>query len=194
MEEYFERDGIFWACSRRTCTDLRIRQASDQVFFLPMHAFRKDSSTTTKLQIVFDASAKILNGMPLNDKLLVGPTVHTSLIDVLLRFWLHRVALIADVRKMYRAIKLVESDKDLHRFLWRRNPNDDIIDYRMSRVTFQHPPSLLTWPPSRTPLTTRVNISLQLRPSMIHSTWMTRLPELTLWKKLSSYKTNYRTC
>ena len=73
----------------------------DQVFYLPMHAVRKDSSSTTKLKVVFDASAKSSTGISLNDTLLVGHTVHSSLIDVLLRFRSHRVALIADVSKMY---------------------------------------------------------------------------------------------
>lgn len=56
------------------------------VYYLPMHAVRKDSSTTTKIRVVFDASAKTSSGSSLNDTLLVGPTVHSSLIDVLLRF------------------------------------------------------------------------------------------------------------
>ena len=56
------------------------------VFYLPMHAVRKDSSTTTKIRAVFDASAQTSTGVSLNDTLLVGPTVHSSLIDVLLVF------------------------------------------------------------------------------------------------------------
>ena len=50
----------------------------------------------------------------LNDILLVGPTVHPPLIDVLLRFRLYCVALTADVSKIYRALELAESDRDLH--------------------------------------------------------------------------------
>ena len=38
-------------------------------------------------------------------------------IDVLLRFRLHRVALIADVRQMYRADALAPLDKYLHRLV-----------------------------------------------------------------------------
>ena len=37
---------------------------------------------------------------------------------------------------MYRAIELVEEDKDLHRFVWRNSPTDPITDYRMMRITF----------------------------------------------------------
>ena len=87
------------------------------VFYLPMHAVKKESSSTMKIRAVFDASAKSSSNVSLNDILLVGPTVHSSLIDVLLGFRLHRIALTADVSKMYRAIELVESDRDLHRFV-----------------------------------------------------------------------------
>ena len=67
---------------------------------------------------VFDASAKSSTGVSLNDTLMIGPTVHPPLIDVLLRFRLYRVALTTDVSNMYRAIMLAPSDKDLHRFVW----------------------------------------------------------------------------
>ena len=85
---------------------------------------------------MFDSSAKTSSGASLNDTLLVGPTVLSSLVDVLLRFRFHRVALIADVSQLYRAIELVEEDKDLHRFVWRNSPTDPIKDYRMTRITF----------------------------------------------------------
>lgn len=101
-----------------------------------MHTVRKESSTTTKLKVVFDGSAKTSTGVSLNDTMLVGQTVHSSLIDVLLRFRLYKIALIADVSKMYRAVHLTEDDKDLHRFVWRDDPQQPLIDYRMTRVTF----------------------------------------------------------
>ena len=73
----------------------------------------------------------------LNDKLLVGPTVHPSLIDVLIRFRLHRVALTTDVSRMYRAVFLAPSDRDLHRFVWRSDPSHTLQDYRMTQTYFR---------------------------------------------------------
>ena len=101
-----------------------------------MHAVYKSSSTTTKIRAVFDASAKSSSGVSLNDTLLVGPTVHPPLIDVILRFRSHRIALTADVSKMYRAIELAKPDRDLHRFVLRSKQEDTLKDYRMTRVTF----------------------------------------------------------
>lgn len=92
-----------------------LNKPPEDVFYLPL----KESSTTTKLLAVFDASAKSSSGMSLNDMLLVGPTVHPSPVDVMLHFRSHRIALTTDVSKMYRAVVLPETDRDLHRFVWR---------------------------------------------------------------------------
>ena len=67
---------------------------------------------------------------------MVGPTVHSSLTDVLIRFRLHRIALTTDVSRIYRAILLDETDKDLHRFVWRSCSTEPLKHYRMTRVTF----------------------------------------------------------
>ena len=56
----------------------------------------KESSTTSKVRAVF-ASAKSTSGKSLNDTLYVGPTVHTPLLDVLLRFRAHKIALTTDI-------------------------------------------------------------------------------------------------
>ena len=79
---------------------------------------------------------KTSTGISLNDSLMVGPTVHPSLIEVLIRFRMHRIALVADISKMYRAIELTPSDRDLHRFTWRSSPDATLQDFRMTRVTF----------------------------------------------------------
>ena len=100
-----------------------------------MHAVKREQSTTTKIRAVFDASAKSSTGISPNDTLLVGPTVHSSLLNVLLKFRIHRVALTTDVSKMYRAMNLAMSDCDL-RFVWRKSFTDTLVDYRMTRVTF----------------------------------------------------------
>ena len=130
MEEYFQMDHA------EPVPTVDLEKPQHEVFYFPMHSVRKESSTTTKIRAVFDALAKSSSGVSLNDILLVGPTVHSSLVDVLLRFRFNRIALTTDVSRMYRAVELTSSDKDLHQFVWRSKPSEELRDYRMTRVTF----------------------------------------------------------
>lgn len=75
------------------------------VFYLSMLAVRENSSTTTKVRA---ASAKSSSGISLNDTLFVGPTVHSSLIDVLLRFQLHRAVLVAECIELLPSLIQIE--------------------------------------------------------------------------------------
>ena len=105
-------------------------------YYLPMHAVFKDSSSSTKLRVVFDGSAITTSGTSLNQSLLVGPTLQPTLSEILLKFRCYPIALNADIAKMYREVLLHTPDKDLHRFVWRASPTDPLLDYRMCRVTF----------------------------------------------------------
>ena len=105
-------------------------------FYLPMHSVVKQSSTSTKLRVVFDGSAHTSTGASLNNILHSGPTLQPLLSDTLMRFRSYPIALTADVSKMYREVELHPTDRDLHRFVWRPTPQDDLKDFRMTRVTF----------------------------------------------------------
>ena len=109
---------------------------SDQPYYLPMHGVIKSSSSTTKLRVVFDASAKTTSGTSLNQTLMEGPTLHPTLENILLRLRSYPIALSGDVSKMYRAVGLHAGDRHLHRFLWRPTPEEHISEYEMTRVTF----------------------------------------------------------
>ena len=62
------------------------KEIHNEDYYMPMYAVRKDSSTTPKLRVVFDASPETNSASSLNDQFLVGPTVHASLIDKLIHF------------------------------------------------------------------------------------------------------------
>ena len=115
-------------------TDLK--KPREQVFYLLVQVVVKESSSTTKVRAVFDASSKSTSGTYLNDQLLTGPTIHSSLVDVILRFHYHRIALTTDISKMCRAILLHPDDRDLHRFVWRKESDQPLQVYRMTRLTF----------------------------------------------------------
>ncbi|XP_037047939.1 uncharacterized protein LOC119082532 [Bradysia coprophila] len=94
----------------------------------------KESSLTTKLRVVFNASKKSTNGISLNDKLLVGPKTQDDLYDILIRWRTHYVTFIADIEKMFRQIKLAPHQRDYQRILWRFSPNEPILEYRITTV------------------------------------------------------------
>ena len=96
----------------------------------------KESSSTTKLRVVFDGSAASSTGVSLNSALQVGPQLQPTLGTIIMKFRTYPVALSADISKMYRAIELSPKDRDLHRFLWRPTPDVPVQIYRMRRVTF----------------------------------------------------------
>ena len=58
-----------------------LNKPPEDVFYLPMHVVRKESSTTTKICAMFDASMKTASSVSLNDVLMVGPTIHPSLMS-----------------------------------------------------------------------------------------------------------------
>ena len=109
-----------------------LKKPCSELYYMPTLVVWKESRSTTKLRVVFDASAKSTSGSSLNDQYLVGPTVHPPLIDVLIRFRRHKVAMTTDVSKMYREVIIPEDKRDLHRFfmerrshtIYRRLPND----------------------------------------------------------------------
>ena len=112
-----------------------------KIHYLPHHAVFKSQSSTTKLRIVFDASAKSKQAdLSLNDCLLKGPTSLQDLPGILHRFRLNEVALIADIEKAFLQIGLHPSDKDVCRFLWLEDPTShdlrNITTYRFRRVPF----------------------------------------------------------
>ena len=71
-----------------------------RVHYLLHHAVMRHDKQTTKLRVVYDASTKT-DGPSLNDCLYTGPNFGQSILDILLRFRLHKVALVGDVEKAF---------------------------------------------------------------------------------------------
>ncbi|XP_058840546.1 uncharacterized protein LOC131696033 [Topomyia yanbarensis] len=107
----------------------------DDCYFLPHHAVYKESSTTTKIRVVFDASAKTTSGLSLNDALGVGPTVQRDLITILLRFCCFPVVLTADIPKMYRQVLIHKDDRKYQRILWLNSMNE-VGTFELTTVTY----------------------------------------------------------
>jgi len=105
-------------------------------FFLPHHPILKPDSLTTRLRVVFDASAKTSNGYSLNDILLPGPNLQKDLIHILLRFRMHTYVITADITMMFRQILVANEDCNLQLILWRDFEDALIETYALKTVTY----------------------------------------------------------
>uniref|UniRef100_A0ABD2X0V2 Reverse transcriptase domain-containing protein n=1 Tax=Trichogramma kaykai TaxID=54128 RepID=A0ABD2X0V2_9HYME len=111
-----------------------ILDESENGYYMPHHAVRKESSNTTKLRVVFDASAKSNKGLSLNDTLMIGPTIQAKLFQHLLRFRKYVFVMTADIAKMYRQILVHSQDRTFQRVFW--YDKNSIKTYQMNTVTF----------------------------------------------------------
>ncbi|XP_011883625.1 PREDICTED: uncharacterized protein LOC105570788, partial [Vollenhovia emeryi] len=102
--------------------------------YLPHHAVTKATSTTTKVRVVFDASAKTNRGISLNDTLMVGPTIQSKLFEHLIRFRTHRYVLTADIEKMYRQIWIHPNDRQYQKTFWYHE--NRVRTFQLNTVTF----------------------------------------------------------
>ncbi|XP_062714092.1 uncharacterized protein LOC134290885 [Aedes albopictus] len=104
--------------------------------YIPHHVVFKESSTITKVRVVFDASCKTSSGYSLNDTLLVGPVVQQDLYSIYLRFRTRIIAVVADVEKMYRQVLHHPEDRSFLRIRHRTSPSDPIETYELQTVTY----------------------------------------------------------
>ncbi|XP_062373449.1 uncharacterized protein LOC134061706 [Sardina pilchardus] len=100
---------------------------SAESWYIPHHMVQHNG----KNRIVYNCSF-MYAGHNLNELLLPGPTLSSSLLSVLLRFREHSVALSSDIRGMFHQVRLLPEDKPLLRYLWR----DMKVD---------HPPDVYQW-------------------------------------------------
>lgn len=116
------------------------RETSEEVHYLPHQAVIRRDALSTKLRVVYDASAKISPQYPsLNDCIYTGPPLSSALLDILVRFRAHRAGLVADIEKAFLNICVEDSQRDLMRFLWviDMNAEDPEVEvYRFNRVLF----------------------------------------------------------
>lgn len=129
MEEYLQLDHME-----------RIRasyenNSENPCYYLPHHGVYRPEKLSTKLRVVFNASANTTSGKSLNDILMKGE-VKEDIFDIMVRFRKHKYAFTTDIQKMFRQI-LVDPDQcDLLRILWKPANEDHPVTYRLKTVTY----------------------------------------------------------
>ena len=109
--------------------------SGNQVFYLPHFPHVRESSVSTRIRPVFNASCKGQNGVSLNDCLESGPNLNPGVVDIVTRFRRWKYAVTSDVRKAFLQIELAAEDQDVHRFFW-RSEDGRIRIMKFVRVTF----------------------------------------------------------
>ena len=82
--------------------------------YLPHHAVLRRDKSTTRVRVVYDASAKNANNPSLNDCLLKGPKFNQLIFDLLVRFRSYKIALTADLEKAFLMVSVDEPDRDVY--------------------------------------------------------------------------------
>ncbi|XP_056016952.1 uncharacterized protein LOC125656535 [Ostrea edulis] len=110
--------------------------------YIPHHAVIDPTKPTTKVRIVYDASAKSKqSNLSLNECLHRGPVMLQDLCGLLLRFRMNRIGIVADIEKAFLQVGLQVKDRDATRFFWLKDVNTRSIEnntqvYRFCRVPF----------------------------------------------------------
>lgn len=105
-------------------------------YILPHHGVYRESSTTTKLRVVFAANVPTSSNKSLNDIQYVGPPLQNEIFSILLRFRQYQFVACADIEKMYRQIMIQSDQRNLQLILWRCNKDEPIKVYRLNTVTY----------------------------------------------------------
>ena len=127
-----EEMGIIERVSDEECTVGRTH-------YLPHHAVVRQDKATTKVRVVYDASAKIHQGVSLNNCLYEGPCLLKTVAEILVRFRMYPIALTSDIEKAFLMISIHNSDRDALRFLWYEDIDKselELVTYRFCRVVF----------------------------------------------------------
>ncbi|XP_058987780.1 uncharacterized protein LOC131806914 isoform X1 [Musca domestica] len=115
---------------------VKVDPSKKALYYMPHQAVVRETSLTTKVRVVFDASSTTSNGKSLNDILHVGPRLQKDIFDIVTKWRSWKFVISADVEKMFRQIKVEKEDQEYQHVLWRSNPSEPIQQYKLTTVTY----------------------------------------------------------
>ena len=111
-------------------------------FYIPHKAVIRETAETTKLRIVYDASARANPDVPsLNDCMYPGPPLQNKLRDVLIHQRAYPVVVIGDIQKAFLQVRIRENERDALQFHWRCKEDSEVQTLRFTRALFGLAPS-----------------------------------------------------
>ena len=110
--------------------------------YIPHHAVLTPEKDSTKVRIVYDASAKTKkSNLSLNECLHRGPVILEDLCGLLMRFRTKKIGIVADIEKAFLQVSLQPAERDVTRFIWLKDfklppiPRN-LETYRFTRIPF----------------------------------------------------------
>ena len=135
IKDFVERGVI------RKMTETELKQWKGPIRYVDHREVLKEGSTTP-VRLVINSSFGSGSELSLNDILMKGPNVLTSLLEVLMRWRLFPVAFIGDISKMYHNVRTGELEANVRRLLWRECEQTRPPDiYCFEKVTFGDRPA-----------------------------------------------------
>lgn len=98
-------------------------QTQEPAWYIPHHLVKHNG----KHRLVFNCSFHY-QGQVLNEYLLPGPVLGSSLMGVLLRFCQHSIAISGDIKAMFHQVRLLAKDRPFLRFLWRNMRREEPVE------------------------------------------------------------------
>ena len=106
-----------------------------RVFYMPHKPVIREDAATTKVRMVFDASAKphyLANSI--NDCMYRGPPLQPLMWDILIRARMSTDILLGDIEKAFLQVGIKEEDRDAFHFLFKKDGKEE--HFRFTRVPF----------------------------------------------------------
>ena len=112
-------------------------------FCIPHKPVVRESAESTKLRILYDASARVSENLPsLNECLNPGPPLQNQLWNMLVRARFHPVLITGDLKQAFLQVRIQEMDRDALRFHWFKDLQTKTIEVlRFTRALFGLAPS-----------------------------------------------------
>ena len=113
-------------------------QKSEKLIYLPNRPVICESAESTKLRIVYEASAKASKSIvSLNDRLEAGLPLQNSLHDVLVRSRMRPILLCGEIQKAFCQIRFKELERNSLRCHWVKNLDPKIVEIKtFSKLVF----------------------------------------------------------
>ena len=118
------------------------QQPREVEFYIPHKPVVREAAESTKVRIVYDASAPAHPDAPsLNQCLNADPPLLNRLWNVLVRMRSHPVLVAGDLKQAFLQVRIKEAERDALGFHWRINEHSELETLRFTRALFGLAPS-----------------------------------------------------